>query len=589
MSSNYSSKYLILAAVCCGVLSVSQAQFVSNYKKAADDYYAKGDFNSAAKYYEKYVGLAPSAKGGYDPYHIQKQGKTGGKDAHTDVLYRLGESYRRLTYYTNAEAAYKQVAETSPAKYPLARYWYGVCLRADGKYAEAQQQLEAFLVAYPSDDDYKKQAVKELENLRFIQQQLAAATSSTTLRKFDSSINQEGASYAAAWINEGTIAFTSTRGTYNNSLYTAPAVSGAATPLAIPAADKKQQGVASFTADGNRIFFTAWDAKADGSSSAIYTSEKKNNVWAQPVMLGNTVNESGYNARQPQVTPDGKYLLFASDKPGGAGKFDIWYAPLQPDGKAGKAVNAGNIINTPGNEEAPFYHRASGKLVFASDGKTGMGGYDLYESKGTPGAVWETPVNMGYPVNSVKDDIYFVSRQDKDLLTDAMISSDRSSACCLELFAVNKPAEVKAPVKEEPPVAVIPAPATKEVPEAAVVVENNKALLEHVLFELNNAAPDEKGYNQLRAVAVYLQQHADVKVEIGAHTDGTGTREHNLKLSQARAESCVSFLVSLGIDKARLVAKGYGDCCPLEKETTADGKDNAEARAKNRRVEMKVL
>ncbi|GGH65120.1 outer membrane protein OmpA-like peptidoglycan-associated protein/tetratricopeptide (TPR) repeat protein [Filimonas zeae] len=589
MSSNYSSRYFILAAVCCGVLSVSQAQFVNNYKKAADDYYAKGDFNSAAKYYEKYIGLAPSAKGGYDPYHIQKQGKASGQ-GNADALYRLGESYRHLTYYSNAEAAYKQVAETNAARYPLAQYWYAVCLRAGGKYAGAQQQLEAFLAKYTANDEYKKQATQELENLRFIQQQLAAGASATKLSKFDSGINQEGASYAAAWLNDGGIAFTSTRGTYNNSLYTAPAVSGAATPLAIPAADKKQQGVASFTADGNRVFFTAWDAKADGSrSSAIYTSEKKNNVWGQPVQLGNTVNEPGFNARQPQVTADGKYLLFASDKPGGAGKFDIWYAPLQPGGKAGKAVNAGTVINTAGNEEAPFYHQASGKLVFASDGKTGMGGFDLFEAKGAPEAAWEAPVNMGYPVNSVKDDIYFVSRQDKDLLTDAIISSDRSSACCLELFAVNRPQEVKAPVKEEPPVVVTPTPVPEEAPKPEVVVENNKALLQHVLFELDKAEPDEAGYNQLRAVAAYLQQHADVKVEIGAHTDGTGTRAHNLKLSQARAEVCVKFLVSEGIDKARLVAKGYGDCCPLEKETTADGKDNEAARAKNRRVEMKVL
>lgn len=590
MRISHNSKYFLLAAVCCGVLSATQAQFVSNYKKAADDYYAKGDYNSAAQYYEKYIGSQASAQGGYDPYTVQKQGSSfvKGGSSRAEITYRLAESYRNLTYYSRAEEAYKKVTELAPEKYPLAGYWYGVSLRANGKYQEAQQQLEKFVAGYPTNDAYKKQAKQEVENCKFIQKELAGKSDNTTVSKFDSGVNKEGASYAAAWLNSNTIAFTSTRGTYTNHLYTA-AVSGSAAvaELPVPAVDNKQQGVASFSADGNKVFFTAWETTKDGKKvSAIYSSDKTGNTWSKPVLLGSSVNEAGYNARQPQITADGKYLLFASDKSGGAGKFDIWYAPLNEKGVAGKAVNAGKEINTAEDEEAPFYHQSSGTLVFASNGKTGMGGFDLFTAKGAPATSWEAPVNMGYPVNSVKDDIYLVSKQDKALLEEAIVSSDRSSACCLELFAVSK--VVPPPVaKVEPPVVEIPV--VKETPKEEIVVENNKALLQHVLFALNSAVVDTVGHDQLRAVAVYLQKHPEVKVEIGAHTDGTGTAEHNMILSQQRAESCVKFLVQQGIDASRLVAKGYGTCCPIEKEATEDGKDIPEAREKNRRVEMKVL
>ncbi|BAV08702.1 Outer membrane protein OmpA [Filimonas lacunae] len=580
--SNY-SKYFLLAAVCCGVMNATQAQFVTNYKKAADDYYAKGDYNSAATYYEKYIGAKPGAKDGYDPYIIQKQGSSGSSTDRSDIFYRIGESYRNLTYYSSAEPAYKQVVDKGAAKYPLARYWYAVCLRADGKYQEAQQQLEQFIADYSADDVYKKQAKQELENCKFIQQQLASG-SKTSVQKLDSGVNKEGASYAAAWVNDNTLSYTSTRGTYTNHIYVADAGL-----LSFNGLDKGQQGAAAFSADGKQIYFTAWDAKAgEGKKiTAIYTAKKAGNAWGQPVLMSNTVNDPSYSSRQPFVTADGKYLLFASDRPGGMGKFDIWYVLLNANGTTGKAVNAGNVINTVEDEEAPFYHQASGKLIFASNGRTGMGGFDLYESKGTPEAKWEAVVNLGAPINSVKDDIYLISKQDKELLAEAMISSDRSSACCLELFAVSKPIEVivKEPVKEEPPVVVAP----QETPKPQVVVEDNKALLQHVLFELNSSELDEAGQAQLKEVAVYLQNHPDVKVEIGAHTDATGTKELNLKLSQSRADACVKYLAGEGIDAKRLTAKGYGDCCPLEKETADDGRDNPDARAKNRRVEMKVL
>ena len=88
-------------------------------------------------------------------------------------------------------------------------------------------------------------------------------------------------------------------------------------------------------------------------------------------------------------------MFFASDRTGSVGGFDIWYAPVQPDGTTGTPLNAGPVINTLDNEQAPFYHNSSATLVFASDRSPSMGGYDLFSSKGSV-EEWKAAENMGH-------------------------------------------------------------------------------------------------------------------------------------------------------------------------------------------------
>jgi outer membrane protein OmpA-like peptidoglycan-associated protein len=138
--------------------------------------------------------------------------------------------------------------------------------------------------------------------------------------------------------------------------------------------------------------------------------------------------------------PDAKHLLFASDRSDGMGGFDIWSANLDASGNiiAGSAKNLGAPVNSKYDEQAPYYHAASSSLVFSSNGNVGMGGFDFFQSTGNLGG-WSNPENLGYPLNSAKDDIYFTSNGTaKNMLADVLFSSDRSSECCLEMFALNK-------------------------------------------------------------------------------------------------------------------------------------------------------
>lgn len=597
---NYKIQLNVAVACVAAVMAqTGNAQVMTrDAKRVADGFFKQGDYSSAAKYYEQAL-TGNGIKPGTALYQMQRSVQTGATDKATPitVYYQLGESYRLLNNYTQAEGWYGKLMQDALPSYPLAALYYGIALRANGKYAEAEKALHVFQNRYKTKDQYQLQAQKEIADLVFIQQQ--APVENIVLSRLDNNINPEGANYAAAWLNESTLLFTSTRNTdkaaagkavYTNALYTAPVqneIAGEPAKLPMPASGEAEQGVATVSPDGNTLFFTGWTTPLSGiKRSAIYVSKRNADGWSTPVPVKNGINAVTYSARQPFVTPDGQYLFFASDRAGGMGGFDIWYAPLNSEGEPGKATNAGPTINTKGNEEAPFYHAGSKTLVFASNGRVGMGGYDLYAAKGTiPN--WSAPENLGAPLNSVKDDLYFVSRG-AGLLDHALLSSDRTSACCLELFAVQTKAApvavMSTPEKPEPAVVVASAAPVVDKPEDKPLL-----VIRELLFAFNDASIDTASSHYLDQVATYLLANPDSKIEVGAHTDGKGTAAYNLLLSEKRAKACVHYLVSKGVTASRLLPKGYGECCPLEKETTVEGDDLPLAREKNRRLEIKLL
>jgi OmpA-OmpF porin, OOP family len=445
-------KVILTAAVIISFVAV-QAQFTYDYLRAADNYFKKGDYFSAATYYEKYLGAGKGKGGnGYNPYVVQTSSKKSvvPVSSKTQAIYNLAESYRLLNYYSKAEPYYQQALEFDKTAYPLAAYWYAVTERALEKYPEAEASFNNFLAGYNLNDKYTESAKRELQNLQFIQKELKKDLRLFNVAKAPQGLNDTGASYAPVWMSDQTLYFTSTRPEggkkeYINRIYQAVYSEGVFSGivqsiLSQPA--NTHQGVVSVTPDGNTMFLTRWSIANGKKSSALYSSRKTGNNWSEAVMLDEAINAAGYNTQQPLVTPDGKYLIYASDKPGGKGAYDLWYAQLSADGKPSNVMNLGDI-NTAYDEQAPYYHAASGTLVFSTNGRVGMGGYDFFFSKGTVGNFSE-PKNFGYPVNSVKDDIYFASRGSaKNILQEVLLSSDRDAACCLELFYVRKTRPVR--------------------------------------------------------------------------------------------------------------------------------------------------
>lgn len=654
-------KIFITASVICLFLS-AKAQFTYDYLRAADEYYRKGDYYSAAQYYEKYLSTNGASKGAYDPYvvksvSLKEKKEVSGKE---QAVYNLAESYRQLHFYVKAEPYYQQATAFDDATFPLADYHYATTLRALGKFEEAAKAFQQFLDAYKTIDKYTEATNREIQNLRYIQAQMKKKDLDQYKITGAPAFTSEGANYAPVWASPNTVYFTTTRPDgsakkeHLNKVYEASYENGAfatAGKVALNQPSEIHQGGASVSADGNTMYVTRWAVGKGKKTAAIYRSQKTGSAWSEPVALNDRVNAAKANNKQPMLMPDGK-LLFASDREGGQGGFDIYVADVNEGGEATNVTNLGATINTGFNEEAPYYHPASNTLVFSTDGRVGMGGYDLFFTQIKAGQ-WSEPQNFGYPVNSIKNDMYFASRgRAGNILADALLSSDRSAECCMQLFTVSKtqplkaiagtvvdcktaaalagasvevkgagnqtvftgstttgggysfsmqdvaPLQIRASLAGYMPGSIRTAePQNEEAASITVpVLCLNKIpevgtveVLENVYFAFNKAVVLEESFAALDKLAQMLTANPSVSVEISGHTDSKGDDTYNQKLSQNRAKSVVDYLISKGIERSLLVAKGYGETAPVAPNTNDDGSDNEEGREKNRRTEFKVI
>jgi Tol biopolymer transport system component len=163
------------------------------------------------------------------------------------------------------------------------------------------------------------------------------------------------------------------------------------------------EGAQSISADGRIMVFTGCNRDDGLGRCDLYLSRKEGDSWTLPVNMGEPVNTS-YTETQPSLSADGKTLYFASDRPGGSGSVDLWVCHQQENGKWTKPANLGDTVNTSGNEMSPFIHPDGRTLYLASNGHIGLGGYDLFVSRLDNNGHWTKPENLGYPINTNKDE-----------------------------------------------------------------------------------------------------------------------------------------------------------------------------------------
>jgi len=169
------------------------------------------------------------------------------------------------------------------------------------------------------------------------------------------------------------------------------------------------EGAASISADGRTLIFTMCDKGQTFGNCDLFISRKYGEVWSNPENLGKVVNSKNWDS-QPSLGADGNILYFSSDRSGGMGKRDIWYTQ-RVDNTWIQPKNMGNIINTLKDDVTPFIHTNGENLVFASNGRVGFGGYDLYMSEQKEGK-WQTPRNLGNAVNNNLDQLSFIISAD---------------------------------------------------------------------------------------------------------------------------------------------------------------------------------
>ncbi len=160
--------------------------------------------------------------------------------------------------------------------------------------------------------------------------------------------------------------------------------------------------ISCLSPDGKTLYLS----KDDNYNSDIYTSSFDGKSWGPTVKLNKNVNTKNWESHG-FVSEDGSQLIFASDRPGGFGGLDL-YISKKVNGDWGPAVNLGPEINTQFNEDRPFLINNGKTLFFSSQGHSTMGGYDIFRSDLQANNIWSQPENLGYPINTPDDNIFFM-------------------------------------------------------------------------------------------------------------------------------------------------------------------------------------
>jgi len=212
------------------------------------------------------------------------------------------------------------------------------------------------------------------------------------------------------------------------------------------------QGGVSITIDNNHLYITvcAFEGLYDNNNMQykncdIYTTDYVEGGWTPLRRLGNNINGSMTWEGQPSITADGKILYFASFRDGGYGGIDIYRCKKDDNGEWGKAENLGPTINTAGDDKSPFMHSDSQTLYFASDGRYGVGGFDIYYSKLDNDGKWAEVKNIGFPINTPNDDLSFIVSTDGKkayFASDALNSVGGLDIFSFDLYKEARPEKV---------------------------------------------------------------------------------------------------------------------------------------------------
>jgi flagellar motor protein MotB/tetratricopeptide (TPR) repeat protein len=413
-----------------------------------------------------------------------------------------------------------------------------------------------------------------------------------------------------------------------------------------PLNTSSNEGAQSLSSNGKYMYFTACERPGGLGSCDLYFSAYASGKWSQPFNLGAPVNTNSWEST-PSINADGNMLIFSSNRPGGFGGKDLWYSVLNKKGTWTNPVNLGKGINTGGDEMSPFIHFDGKTLYFASDGRPGMGGLDIYITRMKKDTTWNEPQNLGYPINSASDEMglvidaggkraYFSSKREnvngKDIFYFDLDESvrpdpvsylkgkvaDRETGKLLKAdyelinlstrkvtlrnstdedgnFLVCLPSGYNYGINVSKPGYLFYSESfmfegKHSVSEPLIKRINlsqakvgEKMLLSNVFYEVDSWELKNESVDELDNLVDLLTDNRSLIVEIGGYTDSTGTDVHNQILSEKRALSVVNYLIEKDIISDRLKYKGYGNTSPV-----ADNETN-EGRRLNRRTEVKVI
>ena len=400
------------------------------------------------------------------------------------------------------------------------------------------------------------------------------------------------------------------------------------------------EGSAILSKDGKIIYFSKCEDIGTFGGCDIYQAEmQEDSTWGNFLNLGRNINSTGWDSH-PALTQTDDTLFFASDRIGGFGLADIYYAVKDNNGEWQESVNAGPIINTRQNEVSPFYHPKEAVLYYSSNGLLlNFGEFDIYKTFDQQGN-WIEPKNIGPLVNGPGSEFYFTIDSKSEQLYYSRSAENNLDNLDLYSFPLPMEAQPRATTllsglinndstgsPMQGIVSIIDLDNGIEVapkflrPDGTFefeLINNNNYLIivqgesyfrlaeifkleddtqisatvkplstkikfESIVFGNGESTLIPEMYDDLDKIVDFLLDNPDFKLRISGHTDSDGREYFNLALSQERSESIQEYIVFFGnVDAERIIAKGFGSSRPI----LTDYSDRA--KKLNRRVEFEL-
>ena len=604
----------IISTLLSGIILMSLTACGGAKLATADEQYERGEYYDASKTYRKVY---------------NKLTKREERPQRGEVAFKMGLCHDKLSQSARASAAFQNAIRYEYAD-STAYLLLGKNLQAEAKYAQAIEAYSRYLEF--KETNANKQSRRFAENgIAGCRQAIASKGEKTRyVVKNAKLFNSRRSDFAPMYFDKSydKLYFTTTTekvlgdkrseitGMKKSDIWVATKNENGEwqRPEAVEGElnTELDEGIVSFSPDGSTMYLTKARREPNASTAVeIYTSTRSDAQWgaAQKYEItADTLSSYGH----PAVSPDGAWLYFSSDMPGGSGGKDIWRVNLKE--RVGSLENLGEFINTPGDEMFP-YVRQDSLLYFASDGHPGYGGLDIFRARKTESGGWLVE-NMGQPVNSSADDfgitfgagesgffssnrgdgrgydhIYsfelpdlkimisgWVLDKDEEPVPNAVIRIVGNDGSNQKQVARND-GSFSFPLQRGVSYVMLAGAkgylngkqeftADNAEEDAEYFIDfilasiNKPVVIENIFYDYDKATLRPESKTALDEMAQIMRDNPNITIEMASHTDRHGGEAYNMDLSQRRAQSVIDYLISVGIAEDRLQAQGYGKSRP---------------------------
>jgi len=552
------------------------------------------------------------------------------------ITYKLAESLYFAHSYERALDYFTEVITKSPGKFPMAYFYQAELQKTLKQYSDAMSSYKYYNHFFTENTEYNIKSQKQILSCDFAMKN--NVLSATAVRKLSAPINTMFSEINIAEFGDSVLLYSAlspnndstefpAKMFFNKHVYIYESLIRNINEMKLDVIDL------SISTDQKTAFFCACTDTIGSKDFKIYSCVFDSMKWKKPELCPEQINLDGYRSTQPYFTKIGgkDYLFFVSDRPGGQGNLDIWCSQWLYN-RFLKPVNLGNTVNTIGEDVTPFYDTVSSTLYFSSELHKGYGGFDIFSSTGVPGN-WSEPKNLGLPINSSFNEVYFSISQNKKrsyFTSDRdPIKIDGSNYYFNDFYYFNNTFDsTKIELKKDSLLAKVPISVTASSKQILALNESisinsqvasstntygiyfdhnqpeinansdYEALLSQYLKILESKSKDfsvlqiQKSFSEftdrLKSFIPFVKKGVKIEIQLKAFTSPTGNQLYNTQLAQRRVDIVIHFIETY---KSGILKSGIKiTILPPEVPVSKDVSENEGIQmASQRKVEIKFI